>query len=101
MSPVRRQGVRTSPSSDRREVARAPTLHGHQVVVGTRDVDATMARSEPDQMGNPPFAGWAAEHADVRLGTFAEAAAGALVVVNATSGSRTLAAMASRRPCRS
>lgn len=48
---------------------------GHQVVVGTRDVDATMARSEPDQMGNPPFAVWAAEHADVRLGTFAEAKA--------------------------
>lgn len=31
---------------------------GHQVTVGTRDVAATMARTEPDRMGNPSYA-WA------------------------------------------
>ena len=26
----------------------------HEVTVGTRDPAATLARTEPDQMGNPP-----------------------------------------------
>jgi 3-hydroxyisobutyrate dehydrogenase-like beta-hydroxyacid dehydrogenase len=29
---------------------------GHAVTVGTRDVAATQARTEPDAMGNPPTA---------------------------------------------
>ncbi len=28
---------------------------GHDVTIGTRDPQATLARTEPDQMGNPPF----------------------------------------------
>ncbi|MEU5002414.1 NAD(P)-binding domain-containing protein [Streptomyces sp. NPDC021622] len=28
---------------------------GHEVYVGTRDVEATLARTEPDMMGNPPY----------------------------------------------
>ena len=59
---------------------------GHDVVVGTRDPAATLARTEPDGMGDPPYAAWAAEHRDVALATFAEAAAGAEVVVHAGSG---------------
>ena len=31
---------------------------GHDVVVGTRDPEATLARTEPDGMGNPPFSTW-------------------------------------------
>ncbi len=70
----------------------AGRLHelGHAVVVGTRDPDGTLARTEPDGMGNPPFSVWHEGHPDVRLATFAEAAAGAKVVVNATSGAGTL-----------
>jgi predicted dinucleotide-binding enzyme len=60
---------------------------GHTVTVGTRDPEATLARTEPDGMGNPPFAAWHAEHGDVALTTFAEAAAGAEVVVLAGNGS--------------
>ena len=30
---------------------------GHEVTVGTRDVAATMARTAPDAMGNPPYRG--------------------------------------------
>ena len=62
------------------------TRLGHSVVVGTRDPDATLARTEPDGMGNPPFAAWLAEHGDVRLATFAEAASGAELVVLAGHG---------------
>jgi predicted dinucleotide-binding enzyme len=63
---------------------------GHAVVVGTRDPQATLARSEPDGMGNPPFPMWKSDHPAVDLATFAEAAAGAEVVVNASSGAATL-----------
>lgn len=67
---------------------------GHPVTVGTRDVAATLARSEPDMMGNPPFPAWAQSHADVGLATFADATADAEVVINATSGLASLAALA-------
>jgi predicted dinucleotide-binding enzyme len=59
---------------------------GHTVVVGTRDPRSTLARTDADGMGNPPFAAWHANHPGVALATFAEAAAGAELVVNATSG---------------
>lgn len=67
---------------------------GHQVTVGTRDRAATLARSEPDGMGNPPYAVWAADHPSVALATFSDAAAGAEVVVNATGGGATLDVLA-------
>lgn len=63
---------------------------GHDVVVGTRDPDATLARTEPDAMGNPPFATWHAEQPDVALKPFADAAADAEIVVNALSGAASL-----------
>jgi len=58
----------------------------HAVTVGTRDPQATLARTEPDGMGNPPYSAWATEHPDVRLATFADAAASAELIINATSG---------------
>jgi predicted dinucleotide-binding enzyme len=70
----------------------AARLHelGHAVVVGTRDPDATLSRTAPDGMGNPPFPAWYADHPGVALATFAEAAAGAELVVNASSGAAAL-----------
>lgn len=59
---------------------------GHEVTVGTRDVAATMARSEPVGLGGPPYAVWAQDYPQVVLDTFAAAAASAELVVNATSG---------------
>ncbi|WP_395659805.1 NADPH-dependent F420 reductase [Nocardioides sp.] len=67
---------------------------GHAVVVGTRDPETTLARTEPDQMGNPSFASWRGERPGVGLATFAEAAAGADLVVNASSGTATLDVLA-------
>ena len=66
---------------------------GHDVTIGTRDPQATLARTEPDGMGNPPFSAWTADHADVRLAPFADAAAAAELVVNATSGAAALPAL--------
>ena len=63
---------------------------GHHVVVGTRDPQATLARTEPDAMGNPPFSTWSAEHERVGVATFADAASGADLVVNASSGAATM-----------
>jgi predicted dinucleotide-binding enzyme len=70
----------------------AGRLHelGHSVVVGTRDVEATLARTEPDGMGNPSFSAWYRAHPGVELATFADAAAGAELVVNASSGAAAL-----------
>ncbi|MFK5636177.1 MULTISPECIES: NADPH-dependent F420 reductase [unclassified Ornithinimicrobium] len=66
---------------------------GHDVTIGTRDPRATLARTEPDGMGNPPFQTWAAAHPDVALAPLGEAAAGAELVVNATNGSGALSAL--------
>jgi predicted dinucleotide-binding enzyme len=67
---------------------------GHEVTIGTRDVDSTMARTEPDAMGNPAYGVWAQAHPQVRLATFADAATGAELIVNATNGSASVAALA-------
>jgi predicted dinucleotide-binding enzyme len=64
---------------------------GHEVTVGTRDPEATLARTEPDYLGNPPFAGWKGAHPGVELTTPSEAAAGADFVVNATNGAGSIA----------
>jgi predicted dinucleotide-binding enzyme len=66
---------------------------GHDVVIGTRDPAATMARTEPGGFGTPPYPQWQAEHPSVRLLSFAEAAAFAELLVNATSGAAAMAAL--------
>jgi predicted dinucleotide-binding enzyme len=66
---------------------------GHGVVVGTRDPAATLARTERDVFGNPPFKAWRENHPNVELGTLAHAAAHGEVVVNATQGAGSLDAL--------
>jgi predicted dinucleotide-binding enzyme len=66
---------------------------GHEVMVGTREPAETLSRTEPDRYGNPPFSAWQEEHPEVRLGTFAEAAAHGEMVVNATAGAVSLEAL--------
>jgi predicted dinucleotide-binding enzyme len=63
---------------------------GHTVTVGTRDPEATLARTEPDAMGTPPFAAWHADHGDIALATYADAAKGAELVVLAGNGAAAL-----------
>ncbi len=66
---------------------------GHDVTVGTRDVQATMARDAPDRFGNPPFATWLETAGDIAIGSLAEAAAAADVVINATNGASSIHAL--------
>ncbi len=63
---------------------------GHDVTVGTRDPEATRARTEPDAMGNPGVGTWVAAHPGVAVATFPQAAAVAELVVNATNGGASL-----------
>ncbi|MGW6526662.1 NADPH-dependent F420 reductase [Streptomyces venezuelae] len=67
---------------------------GHDVVVGTRDPQATLARTEPDMMQNPPYGQWLAEHhPDIPLVTFGEAAADADLVISGIDGHNAVAAL--------
>ena len=68
---------------------------GHEVVMGTRDPQATFARSAPDALGAPPFSEWHAANQHIPLEPFADAAAAGGLVVNATKGARTLAVLGS------
>lgn len=66
---------------------------GHDVVIGTRDPQATLARSQPDDMGTPPYSQWQSEHPEVRLLALPDAGGHAEVVLNATHGAVSLAAL--------
>ena len=61
-----------------RTLSAALAGRGHDVVVGTRDVDVTATR--------PEVAEWQAAHPGVRLVPLGDTAAHGEVVVNATSG---------------
>lgn len=65
-----------------RVVASALAALGHEVVVGTRDPDATRSRED-----------WTSPVADLPLHDFATAAGGADLLVNATNGQGSLAAL--------
>jgi 8-hydroxy-5-deazaflavin:NADPH oxidoreductase len=66
---------------------------GHDVVIGTRDPAKTLARTEPDGLGNPPFAVWQESNPEVGLVAFPEAGEHAEVVLNATRGAVALEAL--------
>jgi 8-hydroxy-5-deazaflavin:NADPH oxidoreductase len=66
---------------------------GHDVMVGTRDPQDTLSRTDPDQYGNPPFSAWQQEHPEVKLGAFGDAAAHGEMVLNATAGAVSLEAL--------
>ena len=68
---------------------------GHEVAVGTRDPEVTLARTETDASGNSAFSVWLAEHPQVALVAFADAAAQAEFVVNATGGEGSIPALTS------
>ena len=68
---------------------------GHEVTVATRDPEATLAREEPDYLGNPPFKTWKEAHPGVGLEAPAEATARAELIVNATNGAGSIAMLES------
>jgi predicted dinucleotide-binding enzyme len=66
---------------------------GHDVTIGTRDVTATRQNNEPDRMGNAGYAVWAQDFPHIGLASFADAAVGADLFVNATAGNGSIAAL--------
>jgi predicted dinucleotide-binding enzyme len=78
-----------------RSLAGAFSALGHDAEIGTRDPDATSARTGPDMMGAPPFSEWHAANRHIPLTTFAGAAGAAELVVNATNGAGALEALGS------
>lgn len=66
---------------------------GHDVAIGTRDVEDTLARSTPDGMGTPPYAQWQQENPQVRLLALPDAGEHGEVVINAANGQNALATL--------
>ncbi len=59
---------------------------GHDVTIGTKDVKKTLAETEPDAMGNPPFSIWQKENKKVKLVPFAAAAKHGEIIFEALHG---------------
>jgi 8-hydroxy-5-deazaflavin:NADPH oxidoreductase len=67
---------------------------GHSVIIGTRDVDKTLARSEKDMYGNPPFGEWYKQNKEtIKLGSYAEAASSSEIIFNCTLGQASVEAL--------
>lgn len=74
-------------------LAAALVAKGHEVMIGTRDPAATLARETGTPMDPTPFREWLASNPGVKLGTFAEAARFGEALINATSGGGALPAL--------
>ena len=68
---------------------------GHEVMMGTRDKKATLAKTGKDNFGRPPFSEWLKNNSKVQFGTYSEAASFGEFLVNATSGMGSLSALKS------
>lgn len=66
---------------------------GHVVVMGTRDVDKTLAHAEPDFMGNPPLNVWHQQNPQIKIRTFTDSANFGELLFNCTAGAGSLAAL--------
>jgi 8-hydroxy-5-deazaflavin:NADPH oxidoreductase len=74
-------------------VGAALAAKGHGVMIGTRDVAKSLANTEKSPMGMPGFGAWHKDNQHIKVGTFAEAAKFAELLVNATSGVASLEAL--------
>jgi 8-hydroxy-5-deazaflavin:NADPH oxidoreductase len=74
-------------------VGAALAAKGHTVMIGTRDVQKSLASTEPNGYGMPAFGLWHKDNQHIKVGTFAEAAKFGEVLVNATNGLASLDAL--------
>ena len=63
---------------------------GHEVLIGTNNVEKTIMETKSDRMGNPPFSAWNKEHNRVKLATFTEAARQGEIIFEALHGEATI-----------
>lgn len=66
---------------------------GHEIIMGTRNVNEKLAQTEADNYGNPPIAEWLKSNTEVKLGTFEEAAFFGELIINATHGGGSINAL--------
>jgi 8-hydroxy-5-deazaflavin:NADPH oxidoreductase len=66
---------------------------GHQVTIGTRNPEASLQKVEKDRYGTPTIAEYIAANPSVQLATFKDAVAGADLIINATKGAASIAAL--------
>ncbi len=71
---------------------------GHEVVIGTRDPKATLAKSSPDAMGLPPLSAWLKTNPKAKVATMAEAAKAGEVLVLAVHGQNVAEAVKAAGP---
>jgi 8-hydroxy-5-deazaflavin:NADPH oxidoreductase len=65
----------------------------HQVMIGTRNKEKTLAKKEMDIYGRPPLSEWLNNNQKVRFGVFEETAAFGEFLVNATHGVNSIDAL--------
>jgi 8-hydroxy-5-deazaflavin:NADPH oxidoreductase len=66
---------------------------GYDVMLGTRNVQEKLSSTAKDMYGNPPFGEWIKLNGSIKLGTFEEAASFGEMVLNATLGGNSIAAL--------
>ena len=76
-----------------RTLAGALATGGHDVVLGSRDPAAALARDDVNRQTGTTLAGWSAQHPSVRIVPNAEAATHGETVWNAASGTASIAAL--------
>ena len=65
----------------------------HDVMIGTRNAQETLARTTGDAYGGPPFSTWKSSHPHVILASLPDTARYADIVINATNGGSSLQAL--------
>jgi len=71
---------------------------GHQITIGTRNVQDAINRSEPGRLARPGFGTWHQAHPAIKIDTYARAAASASIIILATSGDGVLPALKQVEP---
>jgi 8-hydroxy-5-deazaflavin:NADPH oxidoreductase len=66
---------------------------GHEVMIGTRDVAKSLANTTPNAYGMPSFGIWHQDHANIQVGSFAQAAAFGELLINASNGGSSIEAL--------
>jgi predicted dinucleotide-binding enzyme len=66
---------------------------GKEVMIGTRNVQESLTRHQPDNFKRPGFGEWHKKNNKVRLGTYFETAAFGEIIILATNGSGTIPAL--------
>jgi predicted dinucleotide-binding enzyme len=76
-------------------IAEKLTQLNHQVMIGTRNKENTLAKTGKDNFGRPPFSEWIKNNPKIKFGIYSEAAAFGEFIVNATNGAGTMQALES------